>query len=146
MRCRTPLGDRPDDERLAATGVAGDEHTGHVGHVGVVAGGVGARVALDAELVEQLALRAEEAHREQHELRRDLPLGALDLLEAALAHDDLVQPQRRPPGPRSSPTISLVDTAYTRSPPSSCARGDAEGHRVGRPRLVRGALGRRAAA
>ena len=40
------------------------------------------------------ALGAEEAHREQHELARQLEVGALDLLEPAVDHLDLVRPQR----------------------------------------------------
>ena len=39
-------------------------------------------------------LRADEAHRQQHELARQLEVGALDLLEAAVDHLDLVRPQR----------------------------------------------------
>ena len=52
-------------------------------------------VELDAELVEQaVALGADEAHGQQHELARQLEVGALDLLEAAVDHLDLVGPQR----------------------------------------------------
>ena len=58
----------------------------------VVAGDVAALVELDAELLEQAALlRADEAHRQQHELGRELEVGALDLLEAAVDHLDLVE-------------------------------------------------------
>ena len=57
----------------------------------VVARDVAALVELDAELLEQaLALRTDEAHREQHELARQLEVGALDLLERHAAVDDLL--------------------------------------------------------
>ena len=57
----------------------------------VVARDVAPLVELDAELLEQaLALRADEAHREQHELARQLEVGALDLLERHPAVDDLL--------------------------------------------------------
>ena len=64
-----------------------------------VAGDVAALVELDAELLEQPgALRADEAHREQHELARQLEVGAVDLLERHAAVDelllDLVRAQR----------------------------------------------------
>ena len=60
-----------------------------------VARHVAARVELDAELLEHaLLLRAEEAHREEHELARQLEVGALDLLELAVDHLDLVGAQR----------------------------------------------------
>jgi hypothetical protein len=41
------------------------------------------------------ASRAEEAHREQHQLGRDLALGALDLLELPVLELDLDQAQAR---------------------------------------------------
>ena len=113
----------------------------------VVARDVRALVELDAELLDAARLlRAEEAHREQHQLRRDLPLAALDLLEAALAHLDLVQPQRahaaraRRRGTRSvRHGVDAVAALLVR-------RGDAVGHRVGRPGLARRPAPRRAAA
>ena len=64
-----------------------------------VAGDVAPLVELDTELLEQsFALRPDESHREQHELARELEVGALDLLERHAAVDelllDLVGPQR----------------------------------------------------
>ena len=57
----------------------------------VVAGDVAPIGELDAELLEQaLALRTDEAHREQHELGRELEVGALDLLEDHAAVDELL--------------------------------------------------------
>ena len=59
-----------------------------------VARHVAAAVDLDAERVDQaLALRAGEAHREEDQVRRQLPLGALDLLEPPLDPLHLVQQQ-----------------------------------------------------
>ena len=48
---RAALGDRPDDERLAAPGVAGDEHAGGGGLVVVLAADVAAVGELRAELI-----------------------------------------------------------------------------------------------
>ena len=70
-----------------------------------VAGHVAAPVDLDAEGVDQaLALRAGEAHGQEDQVGRQLPLGALDLLEPAVDPLHLVQQQgphvavRRRPG------------------------------------------------
>ena len=46
-----PFGDGPDDERLAAAGVAGDEDALGVGHVVAVAGHVAAAVEVGADLL-----------------------------------------------------------------------------------------------
>src|SRR5436305_9926057 len=63
------LVDGPDDQALAAAHVAGGEYPRHAGREpAVLRPGVGAGVLLDAELVKELVLRAEEAHRQQHEL------------------------------------------------------------------------------
>ena len=68
---------------------------GLAGHERRVARDVAPRVELDAEVLEQAgAFGAEEAHREQHELARQLEVGALDLLEPAVDHLDLVRTQR----------------------------------------------------
>ena len=69
------LVDRPHDQRLAAARVTGGEDA--VGGRRVRARlGVAARVALDAQRLEQLLLGREEAHRQQHELDRVRLLGA----------------------------------------------------------------------
>ena len=53
------------------------------------------RVEIHGELLEQtFPLRPEEPHRQQHELARQLEVGAFDLLELAVDHLDLVRPQR----------------------------------------------------
>ena len=75
-RALAALVDRPHDQRLPAAGVAGGEHALHRGRVGLDGLDVAARVLLHAELVEQLLLGVQEAHRQQHELRRQLALGA----------------------------------------------------------------------
>src|SRR5690606_6477573 len=88
------LGDRPHDERLATTGVTGDEHPLDAAHVIQVAPDVPALVELDAQLLDQaLALRSREAHRQQHELRGDDLLAAGDLLEATVDQLDLHESQ-----------------------------------------------------
>src|SRR6478735_12671977 len=92
-----PLGDRPDDQRLSAPHVAGDVDPGDRGGVRRVAPDVATLVEVHPELVDQAgalrpgALGTGEAHREQHQLRRDLPLGALDGLEPRIHLD---QPER----------------------------------------------------
>src|SRR5450631_1856128 len=61
---RAALGDGPHDQRLAATGISGDEDTGHRCHEGLVPLDVRALVQLNAELFDHtLGLRSEEAHR-----------------------------------------------------------------------------------
>ena len=55
----------------------------------VVARDVAPAVDVDAEVVEQpVALRAEEAHREEHQLTLELEIGAVDLHEGRTAFDD----------------------------------------------------------
>ena len=103
-----------------ATNTSGDVRTEPV-----VAGDVAPFVELDAELLEQaLALRADEAHRQQHQLARQLEVGALDLLErlrpsTIFCSTSWARSARTLPS--SSPRKHSVLTAYTRSPPSSCA-------------------------
>src|SRR6478736_3190025 len=64
------LVDRPDDERLAATTVAGREHAWHVGReLAVQCFVVGPAVELDAELLRDVSLGAQETHREQNQIR-----------------------------------------------------------------------------
>src|SRR5581483_2220394 len=67
------LGDRPDDQRLAAPGVSGDEHVVDVGAVLAVALDVAALVEVQAELADQsvVLLRAGEAHRQEDQLGGD---------------------------------------------------------------------------
>src|SRR2546422_5353149 len=74
-RALATLVDRPHDQRLAAAGVTGREYPLHGARVGARVLDVAARVSLHAELVEQLGLGAEKAHREQHQLSGQLALG-----------------------------------------------------------------------
>ena len=61
----------------------------------VVPGHVAPLVDVDTEGVDEaLALRAGEAHGQEDQVGRELALGALDLLEAAVDPLDLVQQQR----------------------------------------------------
>src|SRR5436305_12277846 len=53
---RPPFGDRPDDQTLPSSHVAGDEHPGHRAHVPMVAAEVAALVEGDAELIEPRTL------------------------------------------------------------------------------------------
>ena len=64
--------------------VARGEHAAHGGRVGLYGLHVPARVELHTELFEQLPLGSEEAHRQQHELRGELALGALHRRERRL--------------------------------------------------------------
>src|SRR5258706_3199640 len=70
----------PDDEGLAATHITRGEHLRYRCRVGLRALGVrldvAARVPFDAEFVEHRLQWGNEAHREQHEIGRDLELGA----------------------------------------------------------------------
>ena len=76
------LGDRPDDQRLAAAGVAGGEDAG-ARRSRSRRGDVAAGVEVQRELLDDaLVLRVQEAHRQQHEVGAELELAALDLLEA----------------------------------------------------------------
>ena len=88
-----------------------------------------------SELVEQAArLRAEEAHGEQHELGRDLAVGALDLLEAAVLHLHLVEAQR------ADVAVVVAEEALGVHGVDAVAAllvggGDLVAHRVGGPRV-----------
>src|SRR4029077_15201349 len=75
-RALAPLVDRPHDQRLAATSVAGAEHALHGACVGLGRLDVAPWVLLHAQLVEQLLFGMQEAHRQQHQLRLQLALGA----------------------------------------------------------------------
>ena len=84
---------------------------GDIGGVVLVPRHVATLVDVDAELIEHgVALRADEAHGEQHEWRRHLPLGALDggatLPFSNMTSDNLSDATV----PVSSPVNSLVDT------------------------------------
>src|SRR5262249_31941341 len=70
-RRATALVDRPHDQALPAPHVACREYARNAGsELAVFRLRVAARVLLDAELIEQLILRAAETHREQQQLRR----------------------------------------------------------------------------
>src|SRR5262249_57851483 len=76
------FGDGPHDEALAAAHVAGDEDAGHVGHELRIAGYIATSVERHAEAIEPRApLRPGEAEGQQHQLTRQLEVGAVDLLE-----------------------------------------------------------------
>ena len=99
---------------------------------------VAALVELDAELLEQTrALRADEAHREQHELARQLEVGALDLLERHAAVDelllDLVGTQRAHVAVVVAEEALGVHRVHALAALFVGGR-DAVDHRVGRPR------------
>src|SRR4051794_30831420 len=72
--------DRPDDQALATPQIARREDARHVGRELAVLRlgrpGVAALGAVDAELVEQRLLRAEEAHGQEHELGGEDALAA----------------------------------------------------------------------
>src|SRR4029453_5071167 len=88
------LGDRPDDQGLTTAGVTAGEDTVDRGLVVLVPLHVATLVQLDAELLEEaLALRAEEAHREQHQLGPAGPLGAPDRDQTAVLELPLDQVQ-----------------------------------------------------
>ena len=72
---------------------------------------VAARVALDAELLEQPLLGVQEAHREQHELRGQLALGARRPARTAAAGSAwaIVQRPRRAPLPSSGSRSSSTE-------------------------------------
>src|SRR5690606_37789836 len=88
---RAALGDGPDDQRLAAAGVTGDEDAIDIGGEVRVTGDVTALVQLDAELGDQAVgdVGAGEAHGEGDQLGGDLPLGAGLLGQPAVDELDL---------------------------------------------------------
>ena len=69
---------------------------------------VAARVVLDAELVEQLLLGVQEAHRQQHELRGQLALGARDRARTAARGSAWAMCRRR------DAAVAVVDEARGR--------------------------------
>jgi hypothetical protein len=79
------LVDRPHDQRLAAARVACGKHAVHGRRIGLDRPNVAARVPLHAELLEQLRFGSEEAHRQPHQLRGQLALGARHRTERWLA-------------------------------------------------------------
>ena len=138
-RGRPALGDGPHDQRLPAPGVAGDEHAGHRWSCrSRRARRCRARRARRPSCSSRPACcRAEEAHREQHQVGRDLALGARDRLEAAVdACVDLdAARSARDAARRSSPTNSSV---LTREDPLAAllvGAGGAVDQRPGRPRV-----------
>src|SRR5687767_1579430 len=67
------LSDRPDDQRLTATGVAAHEDTVHVSGVVLVPRDIAALVNRNAKLRDdRVLLRSDEAHRQQDKLGRNL--------------------------------------------------------------------------
>ena len=91
-------------------------------------------VELDAELSSSgAALGTDEAHGQQHELARQLEVGALDLLEAAVDHLDLVGPQ----GPHVAVVVAEEALGVDGVHPLAAllvGRRRAEHERPGRPR------------
>ncbi len=75
-RALATLVDRPHDQRLPAARIARGEHSLHRSRVGLHGLHVATRVLLHAKLVEQGLLGVQEAHRQQHQLRGQLALGA----------------------------------------------------------------------
>ena len=72
-RAAPAVGDRPDDERLAALHVAGRENARHVRHPVPIAGDRAARGELDPQSVDDaVRFGSEESHREQHEISVEL--------------------------------------------------------------------------
>src|SRR6478609_6317608 len=140
---RAALGDRPDDQALPATHVAGDEDAGDVGHVPRVAGDVAALVVVQPELFQPGALlRADEAHRQEHVVGEQLVLGARHLLEPAVDHLHAVDLQG------AHPTAAVVDEPLGVHRVQTVTallvgRRDLERHGELRPRVARRAgLGR----
>ena len=114
------LGDRPDDQRLAATGVAGHEDTRRPTRR-TPRRGRRCRARPGRRRAARRARscsRAGEAHREAaparpgSRARCPRPAGTVASTSTRRSARTL---------PSSSPRNSLVDTAYTRSPASSCA-------------------------
>src|SRR5262245_27644007 len=71
----------PDDKALSAAAIAGGEDAREAGGIFLVLGlHVAARVALDAEGVEERLLRPKETHRKEDELRGQHLLGAGNIL------------------------------------------------------------------
>ena len=142
------LGDGPHDQALAAAHVAADEHAVDVWSPSLVAGDVAPVVELDAELLEQaLALGADEAHGQQHQLaraarsrcprpsrtgrRRARPRGPRSartppslVAEEALGVDRVHRARRPPRGPSDTRNISgQVGHGLTPASRSSGGRG-----------------------
>ena len=138
--CGPALGDGPHDERLAAARVARDEDAGDRAHEVLVATHVGALVEVDAELLDDTrALRAEEAHREEHQLRRDLALGARLRRHLPVDELDLGEAQRGDVAVGVADELGRADGVDALAALLVRAR-DAVEHRVGRPRLSRGTV------
>src|SRR5690606_14302928 len=139
---RTAPGDRPHAAGLAAAGVAGHEGPGDARRVRAVTGDGPAPREVDARLLDELVgLGTREAHRDEHEVRRDVALGArgrdastvrevLGRRDAQRAHVTVLVPEQRD----GRGEVGTLAAPLVRG-------GDREGHGVGRPGLVLGALG-----
>ncbi len=125
-RALTPFANRPDDQRLAAPRVAGGEYLGHRRAVVVdVRAHVAARVALDAELVEQALpapARESPSRAARDRLSSRIPFPASRPSSSARRRTSATRG-----APRSAcrrlpllPSKRLVATAQSRSQPSSC--------------------------
>ena len=136
------LGDRPDDQALAAGHVAGGEDLLDARPLVRVGLDVAHRVELDAELLEHpLALGADEAHRQQDEVGGVHGLGPGDLDELGAAVLDL---HLDPDGLQALDAAVLaeeapgVDRVFALAP-FLVGGGDAEDVRPLRPGVVRDA-------
>ena len=138
-RDAAPVGDGPHDERLPARHVArGEDARARSSRRSRRSGRCRARRARAPSCsTTPPLLRAHEAHREEHELARDAtaPSRATRLHLAALEHDahGLERRRRAPPSPRNA----RVETAQSRSAPSSCERRRAQDERPLGPRVRR---------
>jgi hypothetical protein len=135
---RTALGDRPHDQALAAAHVAGDEHA--VTLVRKPRRGRRCRARRARRRAGRAARRARGRRSPSRAARgrRELEVGALDLLERHAAVD---APSARPRGPRSARDVAVVVAeealGVDRVDPLAALlvrRRDAVDHRVGRPR------------
>ena len=106
-RARTTFGDGPHDEALTSSHVAGDEHARNTRHVRIIAPHVPALVELDSESIEPATLLgSHETEGQEHEIGRDLAIGAVDFHERAVLHLDFMEKQR------THSSVSIVDEAF----------------------------------
>ena len=79
-RALPALVDRPHDKRLAPAHIARSEHFVHVGFIAARAigcrTGVAAPIFFNAERVQHFLRRADEAHRQQHQIGFDFEFAA----------------------------------------------------------------------
>ena len=137
-RARAPLGDGPNDQRLASPHVAADVHPVDVGGVGAVSGDVASGIEVDAEpLCQGSLLRTGESHGEEHQVRPEHLLAALDGLEG---HPTVGEGLLDPVGPESGQVAVLAEEfggVDGEDPLASLlvCGGDPVEHRPGRPRV-----------